>query len=124
MEIKLSEILQKLPRARRDKIEARAAELMAEHMTLRDVRKARELTQERMASLLGIRQDSVSKLEKRTDLLLSTLRSYINAMGGELQLVVEFPDRLPVVLTGLAELNDENNENHSEHEAAYPQAEE
>lgn len=44
MEIKLSEILEKLPRERRDQIEARAAELIAEHMTLRDVRKARELT--------------------------------------------------------------------------------
>ncbi|NEQ18930.1 MAG: XRE family transcriptional regulator [Microcoleus sp. SIO2G3] len=105
---KLNEIMQKLPRARRDKIEARAAELIAEHMTLRDIRKARELTQERMAELLGIRQDSISKLEKRTDLLLSTLRSYVNAMGGELQLIVEFPDRPPVVLTGLAELDDED----------------
>lgn len=79
-------------------------------MTLRDVRKARELTQERMAELLGIRQDSISKLEKRTDLLLSTLRSYLNAMGGELQLIVEFPDRPPVVITGLAELDDEDYE--------------
>ncbi|MEH2059264.1 MAG: helix-turn-helix domain-containing protein [Nostoc sp.] len=75
-------------------------------MTLRDVRKARELTQERMAELLGIRQDSISKLEKRTDLLLSTLRSYLNAMGGSLQLIVEFPDRPPVVITGLAELDE------------------
>lgn len=74
-----------------------------------------------MGELLGIHQDSVSKLEKRTDQLHSTLRSYINAMGGELQLVVEFPDRLPVVLTGLAQLNDDN---HSEHEVAYPQPEE
>ncbi len=119
MEIKLNDIMQKLPQARRDKIEARAAELMAEQMTLRDIRKARELTQERMAELLGIRQDSVSKLEKRTDLLLSTLRNYINAMGGELQLVVEFPDRLPVVITELAELSDDKNE---EHEVTHPQA--
>ncbi|MEH1783717.1 MAG: XRE family transcriptional regulator [Nostoc sp.] len=98
--------MQKLPRDRAQKIEARAAELIAEHMTLRDVRKARELTQERMAELLGIRQDSISKLEKRTDLLLSTLRSYLNAMGGSLQLIVEFPDRPPVVITGLAELDE------------------
>jgi DNA-binding XRE family transcriptional regulator len=113
----LNEIMQKLPRDseallrsadRTQKIEARAAELIAEHMTLRDVRKARELTQERMAELLGIRQDSISKLEKRTDLLLSTLRSYLNAMGGSLQLVVEFPDRPPVVIAGLAELDDED----------------
>jgi transcriptional regulator with XRE-family HTH domain len=106
----LNEIMQKLPRDRVQKIEERAAELIAEHLTLRDVRKARELTQERMAELLGIRQDSISKLEKRTDLLLSTLRSYLNAMGGELQLIVEFPDRPPVVITGLAELDDEDYE--------------
>ncbi|BAY86681.1 putative transcriptional regulator [Calothrix parasitica NIES-267] len=109
MAIKLSKIMEELPRERREKIEARAAELIAEQMTLRDLRKARELTQERMAELLGIRQDSVSKLEKRTDLLLSTLRSYINAMGGELELVVKFPDRLPVVLSEIAPLNDEDN---------------
>ena len=109
MAIKLSEIMGELPKERRDKIEARTAELIAEHMTLRDVRKAREFTQKRMAELLGIRQDSISKLEKRTDLLLSTLRSYINAMGGELELVVKFPDRLPVVLTGIAPSNDEDN---------------
>jgi transcriptional regulator with XRE-family HTH domain len=77
-------------------------------MTLQDVRKARELTQERMGELLGIRQDSISKLEKRTDLLLSTLRGYLNAMGGELELVVKFSDRPPVVITGLAELDDED----------------
>ncbi|WP_281257017.1 XRE family transcriptional regulator [Brunnivagina elsteri] len=75
-----------------------------------DVRKARELTQERMGELLGIRQDSISKLEKRTDLLLSTLRGYLNAMGGELELVVKFSDRPPVIITGLAELDDEDYE--------------
>ncbi len=103
---KLSEIMEQMPRERQDKISARADELIAEQMTLRDIRKARELTQERMAELLKIRQDSVSRLEKRSDLLLSTLRSYVQAMGGELQLTVKFPDRPPVNLTGLAELED------------------
>lgn len=104
----IHEIMRKFPQDRVRKIEMRAAELIAEQMTLQDVRKAREFTQERMAELLGIRQDSISKLEKRTDLLLSTLRSYLNAMGGDLQLIVEFPDRPPVVITGLAELDDED----------------
>ncbi len=103
---KLSEIMEQMPLERQDKISARADELIAEQMTLRDIRKARELTQERMAELLKIRQDSVSRLEKRSDLLLSTLRSYVQAMGGELQLTVKFPDRPPVNLTGLAELED------------------
>ncbi len=101
---KLEQIIQSLSEERQKKIEARTQELIAEDMTLRDIRKARELTQERMAELLKIRQDSVSRLEKRSDLLLSTLRSYIEAMGGELELTAKFPDRPPVKLTGLAEL--------------------
>ncbi len=89
--------------AQRKKVEARAAELIAEEMTLRDLRKARELTQARMAEQLGITQDGISRLEKRSDLLLSTLRKSVEAMGGRLSLVAEFPDRAPVVLTGIAE---------------------
>lgn len=88
--------------ARRKKIEARAAALIAEEMSLRDLRQALTLTQERMAETLGIGQDGVSRLEKRSDLLLSTLRTYIEAMGGQLSLIAEFPDREPVTLSGLA----------------------
>lgn len=87
---------------RRKKIEARAAALIAEEMSLRDLRQALTLTQERMAETLGIGQDGVSRLEKRSDLLLSTLRTYIEAMGGQLSLIAEFPDREPVALSGLA----------------------
>ena len=109
----LNEIIKKLPQERQNKIEARSQELIAEYMTLQDLRKARELTQERMAETLNIRQDSVSRLEKRSDLLLSTLRSYVNAMGGELKLVAEFPDRPAVVIKSIAELDDKNS-NHIE----------
>ena len=84
-------------------MEARAAELIAEEMTLRELRRARKLTQVRMAKALGVTQDSVSRLEKRSDLLLSTLRKTVQAMGGNLSLVAEFPDRAPVVLSGIAE---------------------
>ncbi|MGB4067884.1 MAG: helix-turn-helix domain-containing protein [Nitrospira sp.] len=87
---------------RRKKIEARAAALIAEEMSLRNLRQALTLTQERMAETLGIGQDGVSRLEKRSDLLLSTLRTYIEAMGGQLSLIAKFPDRKPVTLTGLA----------------------
>ena len=97
--------IKKLSPARRKKVEARAAELIAEEMTLRELRRARKLTQVRMAKVLGITQDSVSRLEKRSDLLLSTLRKTVRAMGGNLSLVAEFPDRTPVVLSGIA--NDE-----------------
>lgn len=67
------------------------------------MRRAHKLTQVRVAKSLGITQDSVSRLEKRSDLLLSTLRKTIKAMGGDLSLVAEFPDRPPVVLSGIAE---------------------
>ena len=72
-------------------------------MTLRELRKARKLTQVRLASRLGITQDGVSRLEKRSDLLLSTLRETVEAMGGNLSLVAQFPDRAPVVLAGITE---------------------
>lgn len=103
MPVNVDEKIKKLSAAQRKKVEARAAALIAEEMTLRDLRKARQLTQARMAEELGITQDGVSRLEKRSDLLLSTLRKTVEAMGGRLSLVAEFPDRAPVVLTGIAE---------------------
>ena len=72
----------KLSPVKHKKTEARAAELIAEEMTLRELRHARKLTQVRVAKKLGITQDSVSRIEKRSDLLLSTLRKTVEAMGG------------------------------------------
>lgn len=103
MSTNVNEKIKKLNPAQRKKVEARADELIAEEMTLRELRHARKLTQVRMAKTLGITQDSVSRLEKRSDLLLSTLRKTVQAMGGNLSLVAEFPDRAPVVLSGIAE---------------------
>jgi DNA-binding XRE family transcriptional regulator len=101
MPTNVDDIIAKLSPAQRKKVEARAAQLIAEEMTLRELRHARKLTQVRMAKALGITQDSVSRLEKRSDLLLSTLRKTVEAMGGNLSLVAEFPDRAPVVLSGI-----------------------
>jgi DNA-binding XRE family transcriptional regulator len=98
----VDEIIGDLSPARRKKIETRAAELIAEEMTLRQLRRARKLTQVRVAKTLGITQDSVSRLEKRSDLLLSTLRKTVEAMGGNLSLVAEFSDRAPVFLAGIS----------------------
>ena len=81
----------------------RGQELIAEYATLQQLRKARELTQVRLAELLGKDQVSISQLEKRTDMLLSTLRSYVEAMGGSLSLVVQFADGEPVYLAGLSD---------------------
>lgn len=97
----LDEKLGKLSKKRREKIQARAAELIAEEMTMRDLRNARELTQKAVAKKLGISQDNVSRLESRSDVLLSTLRDYVHSLGGELSIVAEFPDRPPVLLAGL-----------------------
>lgn len=99
----LERIRKELSPARRKKVEARAAQLIAEEMTLQELRRARKLTQVRMAKALGIGQDGISKLEKRADLMISTLRKAVEAMGGSLSLVAEFPDRERVVLSGIAE---------------------
>src|SRR6266403_3682124 len=103
MAVNVNDKMRKLSPARRKRVEARAAELIAEEMTLRELRRARKLTQVRMAKKLGITQDSVSRLEKRSDLLLSTLPKTVKAMGGNLSLVAEFPDHAPVVLSGIAD---------------------
>ena len=103
MAVNVNEKIRKLSLARRKKVESRALELSAEEMTLGELRTARKLTQVRLARALGITQDSVSRLEKRTDFLLSTLRKTVEAMGGNLSLVAEFPDQPPIVLAGITD---------------------
>jgi len=100
----VNEILNALPVERRKKIEARAKELRAEYLTLQNLRKARGLTQEELAQKLDMRQDGISRLENRPNLSIATLRNYIEAMGGELQLVAKFPDSELIVLTDSSEL--------------------
>lgn len=103
MSVNVNEIIRKLSPAERKKVEDRAADVIAEEMSLRDLRKARKLTQARVAKTLGITQDSVSRLEKRSDLLISTLRKTVKAMGGDVRIIAEFPDRAPIVLSDLSE---------------------
>ena len=103
MTVSLDDMMADLDPARRRKIEDRTAELIAEEMTLRELRKARQLTQVSVARELGISQDGVSRLEQRSDLLLSTLRRTVEAMGGNLSLIARFPDRPLVELSGIAE---------------------
>lgn len=100
----LREKIASLPRDMQDEIEKGTAELIAEEMDLRALRKALGLTQDQLARTLGIKQAGLSALEKRTDLFLSTLRNLITAMGGRLSLVAEFPDHAPVIIKGLAPL--------------------
>lgn len=96
----IKKILNKLPVSRQVKIKKRAKELIAKEMTLRDLRKALELTQVDVCKKLRMNQEAVSRLERRSDILLSTLVSYINAMGGELHLIAKFPNRPSVTLKG------------------------
>jgi DNA-binding XRE family transcriptional regulator len=103
MSVSIRDKIRKLNSVQRKKVEDCAAQLIAEEMSLRDLRKARKLTQARVAKTLGITQDSVSRLEKRTDLLLSTLRKTVKAMGGDVRIIAEFPDRAPVVLSELSQ---------------------
>lgn len=77
--------------ASRERAEEKAQTMLAE-MPLNELRQARGLSQKMLAELLHVQQPSIAKMEKRTDMYLSTLRSHIEAMGGELELVAKFPD--------------------------------
>ncbi len=95
---KLDDVMATLPAGRRAKIELRAQELAS----LKDLRQAVEKTQVDLAEALGVGQDTISRLEQRSDMLLSTLRRYVEGMGGKLELVAQFPNRPPVVIDHLA----------------------
>jgi transcriptional regulator with XRE-family HTH domain len=121
----IDEAIDMLPADRRAKVEARAAELIAEELSLRELRKAMRLTQAELAKRLGVRQDTISRAEQRADMLLSTLQSYVEAMGGRLSLVAELPNRPPVRIKGFRVLADESEEldepdrpAHARHDAA------
>jgi DNA-binding XRE family transcriptional regulator len=95
----LEQVLAALPAKRRAKVVRRAAELAS----LKDLRQAVQLTQEELATALGVGQDTISRLEQRSDMLLSTLKRYVEAMGGKLNLVAEFPNRPPMVIDHISE---------------------
>lgn len=101
----LDDVIASLPQAERDKIAARARELIAEEMSLQELRKAMRKTQVAVAKRLKVGQDAVSKLETRADMYISTLRGYVKALGGELELVATFPDRPPVRLEVLGSVS-------------------
>ena len=103
----LNEIIAAMPKARQKKIKARAKELIEEYESLRALRKDVRLSQQRIAKKLGISQPAVSKMEHQTDMNLSTIRSYVEALGGELDLVIRLPGRAPVRLQGLEDLHED-----------------
>jgi ribosome-binding protein aMBF1 (putative translation factor) len=80
-----------MPPESRARAEARTQRLLAE-MPLNELRQARGLSQKMLAEALHIQQPAIAKIEKRTDMYISTLRSHIEAMGGQLDVIARFPD--------------------------------
>ena len=100
-----SELTRDITPERRQRIDEMKRELLAE-MPLHELRRARELTQRDMAKLLKVNQPAVSKMEQRADVYVSSLRSYIEAVGGKLKIVAEFPEG-EVAITNFSEVGDE-----------------
>ncbi|WP_259467657.1 helix-turn-helix domain-containing protein [Sphingomonas sp. PP-F2F-G114-C0414] len=100
-----SEIMAAMPEERRRRIEARTAELVGEVEGLKALRQLAERSQVEMATTLKIKQPSVHKIERQTDLYLSTLRRYVEAAGGTLELRVELPGKGVMHLTGVGDLH-------------------
>src|SRR6056297_1913451 len=94
----LKEKTDRLSSTQRGKVEARANELNLEELSLRALRRGLKRTQADVAEALGIGQDTVSRLEGRSNIMVSTLNRYIKAIGGEVSIVAEFPDHPPVKL--------------------------
>lgn len=88
---KFSDLRAKMSPESRARAESKAQALLAE-MPLNELRQARGLSQKMLAEVLHVQQPSIAKLEKRADMYISTLRSHIEAMGGELEVVARFPD--------------------------------
>ncbi|MDO8380551.1 XRE family transcriptional regulator [Phenylobacterium sp.] len=98
------EILSGLPKARRARIEARAVALTGEVEGLKALRELAQRSQAQIAQALGVKQPSVLKIERQTDLYLSTLRRFVEAAGGTLELRVELPGKGVLHLTGMGDL--------------------
>ncbi len=101
----LDQVIAELPPERREQVEARYQELKQEVEGLRELREITGKAQLEIATVLNIKQPSVSKIEKQTNMYLSTLRNYIEAIGGELELVVRLPRRPPIRLHQLGEIS-------------------
>jgi DNA-binding XRE family transcriptional regulator len=100
----LNQIIADLPLDRQAEIDTLYREMKSEVESLRQLREAAEKTQAQIAAALHIRQPSVSKIEKQTDMYLSTLRDYVGAVGGTLELVVNFPNGSALRLAHLSDV--------------------
>src|SRR5271155_2428250 len=105
MPVSLKDVLASLPPKRRTEIDRRFKELVDEVESLRELRRLSAKSQAKIAKILRISQPAVSKIEKQTDMYLSTLRSYVEAIGGELDVIVRLPNRKPVKVKSLEDLD-------------------
>lgn len=105
MPITHEQLMARLPKERQARIKARAAELHREVEGLKALRKLAQRSQEQIAQSLGVKQPSVLKIERQTDLYLSTLRRFVEAAGGTLELRVELPGTGAFILTGVGEID-------------------
>ena len=99
-----SELTKRFTPEQRARIDEKKAALRAE-MALHELRQARRITQAQLARTLSVGQPSIAKMEKRADVYVSNLRTYIEAMGGELQIIARFPDGA-VEITNFNEIGD------------------
>ncbi len=104
MGVPLETVMQTFTADERVEINAHAKRLIAEEMSLRDLRKAMGKTQAQLARKLNKPQASVSRIEKQSDMLISTLDRVVHALGGRVRILAELPGRPPLLLTGLADL--------------------
>ncbi|MNF70176.1 hypothetical protein D3C85_1479480 [compost metagenome] len=88
---KFAELRAKMSPESQARAEAKAQVMLAE-MPLNELRQARGLSQKVLAEVLHVQQPSIAKMERRTDMYISTLRSHIEAMGGQLEVIARFPD--------------------------------
>ncbi len=103
-----SDLTKRFTPAQRARIEEKKQTLRAE-MALHELRQARRITQAQLARTLGVGQPSIAKLEKRADVYVSNLRTYIEAMGGQLQIIARFPDGA-VEITNFTEIGEPDGE--------------
>lgn len=101
MPVPLKDVLDALPPKRRADLDRRFKELVNEVESLKELRRISAKSQAKIAKTLKISQPAVSKIEKQTDMYLSTLRGYVEAIGGELDVIVRLPNRAPVKVKSL-----------------------
>jgi predicted transcriptional regulator len=99
----LAEELSGLPKERQESIEARSVQIRQEEITLKHLREKLGLSQAELAQRLEVQQPAISKLERRQNLELSTLRSVVNALGGTIEIIVRVPNKEPILLSDYQE---------------------